>query len=200
VAGLAELSEPWRETFALMWEAYVAGTVPVGAVVADETGAIVARGRNRILDEPAGAELGRTRLAHAELNALLALEPDRSYTGYTLYTALEPCHLCLSAAFTVRIGTVRYASPDPWGGAAGRLMPSADHLAHPIEVEGPLAGDAGRLPEALLVAHFLWRMPDGPAAAFYHERRPDLVAVATRLPAPDSGAALPDALAALAAM
>jgi len=46
-----DLPAPWPEVFSLMWEAYVAGSVPVGAVVADETGKVVSRGRNRIFDD-----------------------------------------------------------------------------------------------------------------------------------------------------
>src|SRR2546421_9973445 len=99
-----------------MWEAYTAGTIPVGAVVADEAGAIVARGRTRIFDESGARGLGRSRLAHAEINALTELDSGRTSTGYTLYTALEPCHLCLSAAIAVRVGRVRYAAADPYGG------------------------------------------------------------------------------------
>ena len=120
-----------------MWEAYRAGTIPVGAVVTDESGAIVARGRNRIFDEPAGRELGASRLPHAEINALLALSSDRTYEDWTLWSALEPCHLCLAAAHSVRIGTVCFAGRDRYGGPTGKLAPSADHLAHPVTVEGP---------------------------------------------------------------
>jgi tRNA(Arg) A34 adenosine deaminase TadA len=70
---LDRYDRPWIDVFVLMWEAYVAGTIPVGAVIADESGRVVARGRNRIFDSPAGGELGGSRLAHAEVNALLAL-------------------------------------------------------------------------------------------------------------------------------
>jgi tRNA(adenine34) deaminase len=118
-----ELPAPWPEVFSLMWEAYLAGTIPVGAVVVDEAGEVVSRGRNRIFDETRDGHLGRSRLAHAELNALVALTSDRTYEGLTLYTALEPCHLCLSAAISVRIGSLRYAAADAYGGAVGRLIP-----------------------------------------------------------------------------
>ena len=47
-----ELEEPWRASLELAWEAYRAGTVPVGAVVAGADGSVVARGRNRIFDPP----------------------------------------------------------------------------------------------------------------------------------------------------
>ena len=42
-----ELPAPWPEVFFLMWEAYLAGTTPVGAVVVDEAGDVVSRGRRR---------------------------------------------------------------------------------------------------------------------------------------------------------
>lgn len=192
-----ELPAPWPEVFALMWEAYLAGTIPVGAVVVDEAGKVVSRGRNRIFDDTRDGQLGRSRLAHAELNALVALTSERTYEGFTLYTALEPCHLCMSAAISVRIGSLRYASADPYGGAVGRLIPSRDHEAHPLKVEGPLSGAPGRLPELLQVAHFLWRVPGGGVTSFYRSLKPDLVAAAQTLPAPDSGATLTDAFAAL---
>ena len=41
-----------------MWEAYAAGTIPVGAVIVDERGEVVSRGRNRIFDDASGAQLG----------------------------------------------------------------------------------------------------------------------------------------------
>jgi tRNA(adenine34) deaminase len=198
MADWDDLRVPWPEVFSLMWEAYVAGTIPVGAVVVDEAGEVVSRGRNRIFDDSRNGHLGRSRLAHAELNALVALTSDRTYEGFTLYTALEPCHLCLSAAISVRIGSLRYAAQDPYSGAVGKLVPSADHEAHPpLKIEGPLSGAPGQLPELLHVAHFLWRAPNASVMSFYRSTRPDVVASAQKLPAPDSGRTLTEAFAAL---
>ena len=39
-----EFAVPWPEVFSLMWEAYLAGTIPVGAVVVDATGKSFAAG------------------------------------------------------------------------------------------------------------------------------------------------------------
>ena len=186
---------PWIDVFVLMWEAYEARTIPVGAVITDESGRVVARGRNRIFDAAEGHMLGGSRLAHAEVNALLDLPSDRTYEGWTVYSALEPCHVCLSAAFATRVVAVRYAAPDAYGGAVGKLVPSRDHDAHPVRVAGPLDGPAGLLPELLLVAHFLWRRPDGDVVRFYSERHPELVAAAKDLPAPDEPGTLPAAYA-----
>jgi tRNA(adenine34) deaminase len=44
------LEPPWRVCLSLAWEAYGAGTIPVGAALVDGTGAIVAEGRDRLLD------------------------------------------------------------------------------------------------------------------------------------------------------
>jgi tRNA(adenine34) deaminase len=163
---LDSLPEPWREVLLLGWEAYDCGTIPVGAVVVDDAGAIVTRGRNRIFDEPHDGQLSGSRLDHAEINALMNLPASRLYEGWTLYSLLEPCHLCLGAAQAVRVGTVRYAASDPWGGAHGRLLAAEDHLAHPLALEGPLEDELGRLGDLLLVAPFLWRVPDSNVSRF----------------------------------
>ena len=67
VEAWQELEEPWRALSQLAWEAYRAGTMPVGAVVAAADGRVVARGRNRIFDAP-GTGLAGSRLAHAEVD------------------------------------------------------------------------------------------------------------------------------------
>jgi len=197
MAEWGELPAPWPDVFSLMWEAYLAGTIPVGAVVVDEAEEVVSRARNRIFGDTRDGHLGGSRLAHAELNALVALTSERTYERFTLYTSLEPCHLCLSAAISVRIGSLRYAAPDPYAGAVGKLVPSRDHEAHPLEVQGPLSGAPGRLPELLHLAHCFRRVPRGGVASFYGSLKPDLLAAARTLPAPDSGATLTDAFAAL---
>jgi tRNA(adenine34) deaminase len=194
---LESLAEPWREVLVLGWEAYAAGSIPVGAVVVDGGGQLVSRGRNRIFDTSYAGQLHGSRLAHAEVNALAQLGSDRAHEDLVLYTLLEPCHLCLGAAHAVRVGVVRYAARDPWGGADGRFLPSEDHLAHPLVVEGPLDHELARLGELLHLAHFLWRVPDGNVAAFYRRTRPDLVEAAEALPPPRSGVQLGAVLAAL---
>jgi tRNA(adenine34) deaminase len=189
---LDSLAEPWREVLLLGWETYDAGTIPVGAVVVDEEGAIASRGRNRIFDGPHDGQLAGSRLAHAEINALLGLPAERHYLDWTLYSLLEPCYLCLGAAQAMRVGTVMYAARDAWGGAHGRLQPTEDLAWHPLAVEGPLDEELGRLGELLLVAHFLWRVPDSNVSRFFRRTRPDVVEAATTLPPPRSGARLAD--------
>lgn len=156
---LDSLAPPWREVFELAWEAYLAGSIPVGAAIADAGGTVVTRGRNRVFDDAHEGQLAGTRLGHAEINALVGLPSGETFPALTLYTALEPCHLCLAAATTARLGHLRYAASDPYGGAVDKLLPSEDMRLHPLAVEGPLEGDAGLFPELLLVRHMLWRIP-----------------------------------------
>jgi tRNA(Arg) A34 adenosine deaminase TadA len=155
-----------------MWDAYVAGTIPVGAVVVDDAGEVVSRGRNRIFDDAHDTSLARSRLAHAELNALIPLGSERTYEALSLYTALEPCHLCLSAAISVRIGTLHYAAPDPYGGAVGKLIPSRDHDAHPVRSRGHWPALAGRLPNSCTWPTSYGDCPAGPSRGFIEPRSP----------------------------
>ena len=94
---------------------------------------------------------------------------------------------------------MRFACRDAYGGAVGKLLPSRDHVAHPVRVEGPLDGAAGVLPELLLVAHCLWRRPGGDVVRFYREQRPELVAAVSQLPTPDEDGTPPGVYAAVRA-
>ena len=99
------LAEPWRVALAEAWDAYAAGTVPVGAVVVDVAGRVVCRGRNRVLDSAVAGQIGRSRLAHAEVNALLGLAGTTlDPRGLALYTTLEPCPLCVGAIVMANVG------------------------------------------------------------------------------------------------
>ena len=76
----SELFLPWQICFQETWQAYLNGTVPIGAVLIGEQDEIISRGRNQIfIDESAEAPgpVSRHKLAHAELNALLAAVQKR---------------------------------------------------------------------------------------------------------------------------
>jgi tRNA(Arg) A34 adenosine deaminase TadA len=149
-----ELDEPWRASLELAWEAYRAGTIPVGSVVVAADGRIVARGRNRIFDPP-GIGLAGSRLGHAEVDALSRLPAAGRYRDHVLYSTLEPCLLCTAAALLTTVGRIRYAATDPFGGACNGVIDTAHWRRSAPEISSPLGGWPGRLSAALQSAFWL---------------------------------------------
>jgi tRNA(Arg) A34 adenosine deaminase TadA len=149
-----ELDEPWRAALELAWEAYLAGTIPVGSVVVDAEGNIVARGRNRIF-EPPGHGVSGSRLAHAEVEALAQLPATERYRDHVLYSALEPCLLCTAATLLSTVGRIEYATIDPFGGACNGTIDTAHWQRSAPEIGPPLGGWPGKLSAALQGAFWL---------------------------------------------
>ena len=112
------------------------GEVPVGAVVVDPEGQIIARGHNR----PVGLH---DPSAHAEILALRAAgERLGNYrlTGCDLYVTLEPCAMCVGAIVHARIRRLIYGAADPKGGAVVSTLQLMDspHWNHKVEIEAGL--------------------------------------------------------------
>lgn len=118
--------------------------VPAGAVVVSPDGLVAGRGRNRViaLSDPT---------AHAEILAIraaAAVVGNYRLTGFTLYSTLEPCPMCLMAAVHARLGRVIFGALEPRWGAAGSLvaLASLPGLNHRLEITGGLrAEECGRL-------------------------------------------------------
>src|SRR6478735_7540723 len=96
--------------------ALLTGDVPIGAVVLDPSGAVIADGRN--VREADGDPTG-----HAEIVALraaaAAVGDGWRLDGCTLVVTLEPCTMCGGAAVLSRVARVVYGAEDPKAGAAG---------------------------------------------------------------------------------
>lgn len=102
---------------ALAADAATAGDVPVGAVVTDETGAIIAEGRNL-------REVSHDPTAHAEVVALRAAAEVRGtwhLEGCTLVVTLEPCLMCAGALLQARVSRVVFGAWDEKAGAVGSV-------------------------------------------------------------------------------
>jgi len=118
VTGYEASFEPALRAALAEAEAAVAtGDVPVGAVVLDASGGIVARGRNR-------READGDPTAHAEIVAIR--EAARAVGGWrleglTLAVTLEPCTMCAGAITAARLGRLVYGAADPRAGAVGSL-------------------------------------------------------------------------------
>jgi tRNA(adenine34) deaminase len=144
------LPEPWRACVDLAWEAYRAGSLPIGAVVTDAKGTILSRGRNRIYEHSGeGGTLFGHRLAHAEINALVELDYDRhDPRACTLWTTTEPCPLCAGALRMADLAEMRFASRERWAGSA-TMFETVPYLKNgKVCVVGP----QDRRLEAVLVA------------------------------------------------
>lgn len=175
------LEEPWRECLNVAWKAHSIGTVPVGAVLVDPDKNIVATGRNGVYvqDKRRGGS-GRL-LAHAEVNALLHLDPDVRYERHSLYGSLEPCLLCIGAATMATVGTIHFAGIDPYGGASHFMGNNRAMDRLQFKVEGPLHGPFGLLAAALHVEFYLRRNPEGQVVKAYRDSESEVVAVAEAL-------------------
>lgn len=142
------LDEPWRASLELAWEAYLAGTIPVGSAVAGPDGRVVARGRNRIFDPP-GRGLAGSRLAHAEVDALSQLPVTDRYRDHVLYSTLEPCLLCVAATLHATVGRIEYAASDPFGRGCSGAIDTAHWRRSAPEIAPALGGWPGQLSAAL---------------------------------------------------
>jgi tRNA(adenine34) deaminase len=99
-------------------QALAAAEVPVGAVVVDQHGTVIATGHNA----PVGSH---DPTAHAEIAALRAAAQalgNYRLDGCTLYVTLEPCTMCAGAMLHARLARVVYGAPDPKTGAAGSVL------------------------------------------------------------------------------
>ena len=167
--GLWEtLSPPWQACLEETWQAYCDGNVPIGAVITDKEENILAHGRNQRRGQASrGNALGGHPLAHAELNALIALD----YTAVdvhtcTLYTATEPCPLCLGAVYMSGVRQLRFASRDPYAGSTN-LLGTTPYLSHkPIQVFGPERMDLELALMALYVDYALQEYGDNANIVF----------------------------------
>ena len=114
------------------------GDVPVGAVIVDESGEILARAHNR-------REAAADASAHAEISCISDASRSKGswrLSGCTMYVTLEPCPMCAGAILNSRIGRVVAAAKNPKFGALGSVL---DLNSYPLnskcEVEYGVCGE-----------------------------------------------------------
>ena len=113
--------------------------VPVGALVVDGDGHILASSANRreALTDPT---------AHAEVVALreaAAARGDWNLSGCSLIVTLEPCPMCAGAAYLSRVDRVVFGAWNEEYGAAGSAwdLLRDRRLSHRPEVTGGVLAD-----------------------------------------------------------
>ena len=122
--------------------AFDAGEVPIGAVLVDSTGVIVARAHNM-------RETWRDGTAHAEIIALREAAKKLGrwrLSGLTLYVTIEPCPMCAGALVMSRVDRVVYGATDAKAGACESLFNIVGHpaLNHQLEMRAGVLEDECR--------------------------------------------------------
>jgi len=122
------------------------GDVPIGAVLLDPGGRVVAADHNRREEEA-------DPTAHAEmlvLSAAARAAGNWRLEGHILVVTLEPCAMCAMAAVWARVAAIVYGASDPRAGAAWSLfnIPQDERLNHRCDlVAGVRAGECAALLE-----------------------------------------------------
>jgi tRNA(adenine34) deaminase len=115
------------------------GEVPVGAVLVDQGGRVLALAGNRSIElhDPS---------AHAEM--LVLREAARKIGNYrlpgtTLYVTLEPCAMCAGAFIHARITRLVYGAADPKAGAIDSVyrIGSDNLLNHRLMVQSGIMAE-----------------------------------------------------------
>jgi tRNA(Arg) A34 adenosine deaminase TadA len=120
------------------------GEVPVGAVVTDRSGQVLAQAGNEV-------EARHDASAHAEMLVLRAAAQRLGQTRLaecTLTVTLEPCPMCAQAASFFRIARLVFGAYDPKGGGVdhGARVFAAPSCHHRPEVVGGIReGEAAAL-------------------------------------------------------
>jgi tRNA(Arg) A34 adenosine deaminase TadA len=118
---MAGMDLAWREAdgallrcLELAHESFLAGGLPVGSVIAGGNGERISEGRNRAYDLAGGTDrLQRTPIAHAEMNALAAVDTGTELASLRLWSSHRPCAMCAAACAFTGVGSVTFIAPDP---------------------------------------------------------------------------------------
>jgi len=134
--------------------ALATGDVPVGAVILDAEGRLLATGRNE-------REATHDPTAHAEvvaIRAACAARREWRLPDVTLVVTLEPCVLCAGAVLAARIPRVVFGAWDEKAGAAGSVhdLLRDRRLQHRVEVVPEVLAVEG----AALLREFFRGAPD----------------------------------------
>lgn len=119
--------------------AYALGEVPIGAVILNDAGELIASGYNL-------RETEHDATAHAELIAIRRACQKLGrwrLTGLTLYVTIEPCPMCAGAIVMSRISRVVYGSTDTKAGACESLFNITGNpaLNHQPEIRAGVLAD-----------------------------------------------------------
>ncbi|MDE2179904.1 MAG: nucleoside deaminase [candidate division NC10 bacterium] len=103
----------------LALESVETGNFGVGCILVNDDGNVVVQGHNQVFNPHFRSD------RHAEMVVMDNFEDANpqltNLEGYTLYTSLEPCPMCLVRLSTCNISNVLFAATDVEGGMVHRL-------------------------------------------------------------------------------
>jgi len=135
-------TDPLTLAFAEAESAGGRGEVPIGCVIVDQSGNVVAKAGNRTLelkDPTAHAELLAIREAAASLGS-------ERLVGLDIYVTLEPCAMCAAAISFARLRRLYFATDDAKMGGVehGARFFNQETCHHRPEVYGGMAEAKGQ--------------------------------------------------------
>ena len=131
---IADYDAAIGRALAVAREAGAVGEVPVGAVVLDPAGALIASAHNE-------REAANDPTGHAEVIALRRAGTafgSWQLAGCTLAVTLEPCLMCAGGLVLARVSRLVFGAWDPKAGAAGSVWDVVRdrRVNHRVEVVG----------------------------------------------------------------
>lgn len=117
-----ELDTYWKRIFELEWISLCEGSKAIAALIVSNEGEVISEGRNKIGE----ATIPNPRVSHAEVEVIRNLDITKypHVKSYTLYTALEPCPMCMGTIVMGGIRNVVIGTKDAHGGAIELLEKS----------------------------------------------------------------------------
>jgi HAD superfamily hydrolase (TIGR01509 family) len=128
-----------RDALAVAREGLAAGEAPIGCVLADGDGRVVARGYNRLNGT-------KDRTAHAEMVTFRAAagRVAEEARDLILVSTLEPCVMCTGAAMESAVDTIVYGLKAPADSGTGRVEPPQSPESQMPRIVGDVLADESR--------------------------------------------------------
>lgn len=106
-------------TVVLALKSVDSGNYGVGSILVDAGGKVISMGHNLVYSPYFRSDL------HGEMVAVNLFEKEHpeitTLEGYTLYTSLESCPMCLVRLISSGINSILHVSPDPLAGMVGTI-------------------------------------------------------------------------------
>ena len=132
-----------KQALLLAKEAANHGDVPVGAIIVDENGAVISKGKNERVKN-------NDPLAHAEIMAIKDASRKLSnwrFDQLTIIVTLEPCAMCAGAIAQSRFKRLVFGLFNEKGGAVGSiwdLLRDGRAIYKPEVIHGVLVEDCAQ--------------------------------------------------------